>query len=224
MLSNFELSVAIKGFIFLQIVVYITKRITSGSIKPKGSITEDGSSSSEVDREPVNPISFLISYFGFLIILVYLFRLIVHSINISWESSDLYRKAIQLPYWINYIGVFFLWFCGLLKGFIFAYNINVTPFCLPMKRGYTLATGGPYKYVRHPLYVHHVLLALSIFMMTGIIWLLVSLFCLLSLVLQAYSEEKALQKIFGKDWDDYASKTGMFIPKLFKFQRAIIKE
>jgi len=95
------------------------------------------------------------------------------------------------------------------------YKINFTPFFAPMEKGYTLATGGPYKFVRHPIYVLYVLSAPSFFLMTGIKWFVVSLICYLSFIFQAYYEEKALKNIFGSAYEDYASKTGMFFPKLF---------
>ena len=83
-----------------------------------------------------------------------------------------------------------------------------------MKEGYTLATGGPYKFVRHPKYLSEILTALSLLMMTGIKVLIIGFICFLFFVIHAYSEEKALKKIFGQVWENYASKTGMFIPRL----------
>ena len=103
-----------------------------------------------------------------------------------------------------------------IKASVKVFNINLTPCFMPMKEGYTLATGGPYKFVRHPKYLSEILTVLSLFMMTGIKELIIGFICWLFIVFQANSEEKALQKIFGKDWDDYASQTGMFIPKLTK--------
>jgi len=186
-----------------------------GSKKPKGSICEEVNLYSETERVTGNPIWWGIAIIGRFINIVIVLKLIGHCFYNSWESSELYKQAIQLPIWVNYIGISILWFCGLLMGSIWAYNINLTPFCLPMKKDYTLATGGPYRFVRHPLYTFYVLTTISLFMMTGIKWLIISLLCHLSCIPQAYSEEIALQKIFGKYYDDYASKTGMFLPKLF---------
>ena len=214
MLSNNELSFAIFGCLIIFIVTYVSLRIMRGSKIPKGSILENDSSSSEVNRTPVNPIALLIIFIGAAIVVIHFVMLFGHCLSNSWESSDLYAQAIRFPVCINYIGIIIALLCQLLKAFALVYNINFTPAFLPMKEGYTLATGGPYKFVRHPKYLCDILGVLSLFMMTGIKVLIIGFICVLFFVFQAYSEEKALQKIFGKDWDAYASKTGMFIPKL----------
>jgi len=213
LLNHNELSFAIFGNIVILIVTYVVLRIQRGSKKPRGSISEDVKSSSEVNRLPANPV-LLIACIGWIICVITYLRLFGHCFNNSWESSDLYKQAIQFPILVNYIGIAVLWFCGSLKASVLVYNINFTPCILPMKKGYTLATGGPYRCVRHPKYLHDILAALSLFMMTGIQELAIGLLCCFAFIFQAYSEEKALRKIFGKAWKDYASQTGMFIPKM----------
>ena len=215
MLSNFELSFAIIGSIVIQIVTYAILKINRGSKKPKGTILENVKSNPEAGRATGNPILWTIALIGLCVYFILLIKLIGHCLSNSWETSNLYRYAIRFPIWVNYIGIVIILFSGFLKGGIMIYNINFTPFFFPMKKDYTLATGGPYKFVRHPIYVLHVLWALSLFLMTGIQWFIVSLVCYLSYILQAYYEENALKKIFGAAYNDYASKTGMFFPKLF---------
>lgn len=215
MLSNFELSTAIVGAIVIQIAAYVILRILRGSRKPKGSISEDENQDPAPNRVTGNPILWLIAVIGLVIYYSTGLRLIGYCLSNSWESSNLYKQAIVFPIWVNYIGITLLWVSGLLKGSIFVYNINKTPFFIPMKKGYTLATGGPYRFVRHPTYLLYVLSALSIFLMTGIQTLIISLFCYLSFIPQAYYEEKALKEIFGEHYNNYALKTGMFLPKLF---------
>ena len=219
MLGNFELSTAIVGAIVIQIAAYVILRIVRGSKRPKGSISEDKNQDPAPNRVTGNPILWLIAVIGLIIYFSTGLRLIVYCLSNSWESSNLYKQAFVFPIWVNYIGIVLLWFSGLLKGTIWAFNINLTPFFSPMKKGYTLATGGPYRFVRHPLYTVYFLATISLFMITGIKWFMLSFLFLLACIPQAYSEETVLRKIFGKYYENYASKTGMFIPKLFKFQR-----
>jgi len=64
------------------------------------------------------------------------------------------------------------------------------------------------------MYVSKVLLGLFIFLATGI-WLTVfTLIAVVSLPAQARGEEKMLHDMFGKVFDDYAAKTGRFLPKI----------
>jgi len=215
MLSNFELSMAIIVTILIQIVTYVILRIKRGAKQPVGSISEQTNPQSEANRTTGNPILWLIAMTGLTIYFITVLRLLGYCLSTSWESSKFYKQAIQFPIWVNYVGITVLWFSGILKGTIMVYNINFTLFFMPMKKDFILATGGPYRFVRHPAYVLHVLWALSVFLMTGIQLLLISLFCYLSYILQAYYEEKALKEIFGDSYRNYASKTGMFFPKLF---------
>jgi len=215
MLTNFELSFTIIGSIVIQVITYVILRIKKGSNKPDGTIVENDSSASQTGRITVNPLLWAIALFGLCVYFIIVIRLIGHCLTSSWESSNLYTQAIRFPIWVNYTGIAVIFFSGILKGSIMIYNINFTPFFFPMKKNYMLATGGPYKFVRHPIYVLHVLWALSFFLMTGIQWFIISFVCYLSYIPQAYCEEKALQKIFGSTYDDYKSKTGMFFPKLF---------
>lgn len=215
MLTNFELSFAIFGSIIIQIITYVILRIKRGSKKPKGTILENGKSNPEAGRKTGNPILWTITFVGLCVYFIIVIRMIGHCLTNSWESSNLYIHAIRFPIWVNYVGIGILWLSGILKGGIMTYNINFTPFFFPMKKDYMLATGGPYKFIRHPTYVLHVLWALSLFLMTGVQWLIISLVCYLSYIPQAYYEEKALQKIFGAAYEEYASKTGIFFPKLF---------
>lgn len=215
MLSNFELSTAIVGAIVIKIAAHVILRIVRGSRKPKGSIPEDKNQDSKPNRVTGNPILWLIAVIGLILYFSTVLRLIAYCLSNSWGSSNLYKQAFVFPIWVNYIGITLLWFSELLSGSILVYNINFTPFILPMKKGYTLSTGGPYRFVRHPTYLVYILCALSIFLMTGIPSLIISLFCYLSFILQAYYEEKALKEIFGEHYNNYALKTGMFLPKLF---------
>jgi len=163
MLSNFELSFAIIGSIVIQIITHAILKINLGSNKPDGTIVENDSSASQTGRITGNSLLWAIALFGLCVYFIIVIRLIGHCLTSSWESSNLYTQAIRFPIWVNYTGIAVIFFCGILKGGIMIYNINFTPFFFPMKNDYTLATGGPYKFVRHPIYVLHALWAMSFF-------------------------------------------------------------
>ncbi|MBC8438240.1 MAG: isoprenylcysteine carboxylmethyltransferase family protein [Deltaproteobacteria bacterium] len=73
-----------------------------------------------------------------------------------------------------------------------------------------LQQGGPYKFVRHPAYAGYILAILSLFLTTGVLWLLAVLIVLPFFIYQARDEEKIFREMFGSVYREYASKTGMF--------------
>ncbi len=82
--------------------------------------------------------------------------------------------------------------------------------------GHKLVTSGPYRYVRHPMY-----LGIMIAPFGGLLlfhnWtmLLVSL-GFLFLPRRARREEQALAAEFGKEWQEYARKVPAFLPNFFR--------
>ncbi len=81
-----------------------------------------------------------------------------------------------------------------------------------------LITGGPFRYVRHPVY-----LGMSIAMLGVAIalrsWLGLATVLLLFLpseVHRAFLEERGLRRKFGRQWETYANRTGFFLPRLVK--------
>ena len=82
--------------------------------------------------------------------------------------------------------------------------------------GHELATGGPFRLVRHPIYAGLDLLALgsAIWAPTAIVW---TGFALLALGsdLRARAEERLLLAAFGEAYRAYAAKTKRFLPGIY---------
>jgi protein-S-isoprenylcysteine O-methyltransferase Ste14 len=78
----------------------------------------------------------------------------------------------------------------------------------------TLISHGPYRFVRHPLYLGAILETIGLPLAFNSFWaLLPALFLFLPLEIQrAYFEEKYLRQIFGHDYDEFAKRTWAFIP------------
>ena len=142
----------------------------------------------------------------------------IYTISFLFPSVDLYRYIspiiIDLPPMLNWIGIAGMWLCYALGAWTLMYNVNFTPCTQPMKARYVLATGGPYSYVRHPIYLGESLGTIFAFLATGV-W--VNVFGVVSwfaLVEQAKAEEASLERRFGKIYTDYMKRTGRFLPKL----------
>lgn len=79
-----------------------------------------------------------------------------------------------------------------------------------------VTTGGPYAYVRHPLYCGTFFITLAYGLMSGLWWslaVLIPLYLVLHLVAVA-SEEKNMCELFGESYREYARRVGRFLPRL----------
>lgn len=85
-----------------------------------------------------------------------------------------------------------------------------------LEKGHELATGGPFRFLRHPIYAGLNLLALgtAIWAPTPITWVGFALIAIGS-DLRARSEEKLLKDVFGQVYRDYLQRTKRFIPGIY---------
>lgn len=89
-------------------------------------------------------------------------------------------------------------------------------FLAKLDRGHQLVTNGPFRLMRHPIYMGLNLLALgsAVWVPTMIMWAaLVLMF--LGGDLRARAEEKLLEQAFGEDYKAYCARTRRFIPRIY---------
>ena len=84
----------------------------------------------------------------------------------------------------------------------------------------TLVKNGPYRYVRHPIYLFQIamLLGAILFLPTpfSFILLFVHLLCV---VIKAVDEEAYLLRVHGSEYQVYLSSTGRLLPKISQLLR-----
>ena len=82
--------------------------------------------------------------------------------------------------------------------------------------GHELATGGPYGFLRHPLYMGFNLLALgtALWMPATLVWMGFVLIVIGS-DLRARAEERILRKAFGSVYLEYCTRVRRFIPGIY---------
>lgn len=82
--------------------------------------------------------------------------------------------------------------------------------------GHRLTTDGPFRFVRHPLYLGMNLLALgsAVWVPTPLVWSGFALM-LLGSDLRARSEEALLHRAFGPTYADYCTRTKRFVPGVY---------
>jgi len=124
--------------------------------------------------------------------------------------------GLPLPAWSRWAGIFIgylnlplLWWIERTLGL----NFNTT---LHVRAGHTLVTGGPYRWVRHPMYT-------SLFLFT-LAWLLASANWLVGLpgviglsvivINRIQAEEAVMLEQFGEQYRAYMQHTGRFLPRL----------
>ncbi len=77
-----------------------------------------------------------------------------------------------------------------------------------------LVTDGPYKYVRHPMYVSMYILLFGLgFVFFSGFWFFFMIMFIPLWYIDCMLEEIQMTDLWGQNYRDYARKTGMFIPK-----------
>ncbi|MBI2757784.1 MAG: isoprenylcysteine carboxylmethyltransferase family protein [Chloroflexi bacterium] len=125
---------------------------------------------------------------------------------------------LPLPQWSQWLGVVLggvslplLAWTQLALGSNFSTTLHV-------RQEHTLVTGGPYRYVRHPMYTA-LFLSLSVILLLTRNWLvggipLVGL-CVI-LLMRLPREERAMIERFGNAYREYMKRTGRFFPRVIR--------
>lgn len=80
-----------------------------------------------------------------------------------------------------------------------------------------IAISGPYKYIRHPIYVSIYILSTGLgFIFFAWFWFIVMITFMPLWYLECRNEEKEMIKLHGEEYIDYRKRTGMFLPGIMK--------
>lgn len=102
----------------------------------------------------------------------------------------------------------FAWAVAFLKG---GFLGNVEPV------SDAVVTQGPYKFVRHPVYLGMVVATVGLVIALSSLWGLLAtlLFFTPTAIYRARLEEDAMARKFGREWDDYVSRTSFMLPRIY---------
>lgn len=103
------------------------------------------------------------------------------------------------------------------------YNLNIIvagKYLRPAPSGtlgsHKLVQKGPFRFIRHPLYVSYIFILIGLSLTLHTYWLLVPALCIIiGIYPTAKAEEEKLIEQFGEEYIKYKQKVGMFFPKLF---------
>ncbi|URA09823.1 methyltransferase family protein [Thermospira aquatica] len=130
----------------------------------------------------------------------------------EWSLLWMTHPVVPLTEWLG-IGMS-CFAIGLIFWAHAALGENFSP---SLGKAYRLVQEGPYRYIRHPIYVGYIGLFLAVDLMTG--WWLMALLgelILLSLVLWRLPlEEGYLEETFQDAYHSYARRTKRFLPGIF---------
>ena len=106
-------------------------------------------------------------------------------------------------------------------GFLLLFWVHLTLGCnwspfLEISKGHVLVTGGPYRWVRHPLYLAFYVMAVGQWLLTAN-WFVGFLGVLLWSVFylaRVGHEEKMMLDFFGREYKEYMERTGRLLPKI----------
>lgn len=128
-----------------------------------------------------------------------------------WSGVPSYL-VVNLPTWMNWIGLAGIWVEMAWGCAVMYYNVNYLPLTRSIPSRYVLATGGPYRIVRHPMYLAYLILNISLFLATGFLILGVVALGWLTVRKQMAAEEAALHIMFGEVYNNYLTRTSQLLP------------
>ncbi len=167
----------------------------------------------------------LLLIFNGLIIILYLIRHKAQSTCKSWFANFMAFLGTCLPLLLNYLskpetinpGVVLVGDSLIVSGMVFCVyslghlgrNFSVIP------QARKMVQSGPYKFVRHPLYLGELISSLGSVLVTVTFSRMLFFFCLVFCqVYRAVQEEKILNSVFP-EYQSYRSKTARFLPRIF---------
>jgi protein-S-isoprenylcysteine O-methyltransferase Ste14 len=191
-------------FRILAVVIFIVGAVVSGYHRLKAD-RETGERASLKDEGWLILIPLRLSgLLGWLAVFAFM-------LNPGWMAWS----RVDLPEWARWLGVILGILADLMGYWIFSnLGTNVTPTVVTRTRAHLVASG-PYRWIRHPLYVMGLIGFLG-FALLAENWFiaLTAVLVFVVLVVRTRKEEAKLIEKFGDEYREYMKHTGAFLPKI----------
>lgn len=137
--------------------------------------------------------------------------LLIYLANPAWVSW----ARLPLPLWLRWLGgAIAAAMLPLIYWVLSTIGRNISP-TQATREGHQLVTGGPYHYVRHPLYTVGMIFWLALTLVTAV-WPIIiglGLAFLIIFLWRTPREEANLIELFGDDYRHYMERTGRYLPR-----------
>jgi protein-S-isoprenylcysteine O-methyltransferase Ste14 len=143
--------------------------------------------------------------------LVFIAGLLVSALDRSVNQQESFglTATVVLGGTMLIVGLGLYFASRLYLGRFFSERVKIRP-------DHRLITEGPYRYIRHPIYLAEMLCFLSIAVIFGSLYGLAIMLVIVPMLLYRIGyEEKVMSAEFGREYDDYARKTWKLIPMLY---------
>ena len=142
---------------------------------------------------------------------IFIITALVWAAAVSGHTWIGYQISQHRP-WLKILGL--VLFYGGLGLAIWARKYLGKNWGMPMavKEDPQLVTGGPYAFVRHPIYAGLICAALGTFLALTLAWLLVFLLTAVYFIYSAVQEDKIMARQFPKTYPAYKRRTKMLVP------------
>lgn len=130
---------------------------------------------------------------------------------VGWAAIPLPGELRWAGLALGYANLPLLWWIEATLG----RNFNTT---LHLRKGHTLVTTGPYRWVRHPMYTSLFIFTIAL-LFASANWLigLPLVLSLIAIVVNRIDREEALMiETFGDEYHKYMKRTGRFFPRLVR--------
>ncbi len=148
---------------------------------------------------------------GFRMLAIVYLVLILYSLTSWFDFAHLeFSDGLRWGGGLFFLMIYFILFvsCHVILGKHWSPLVEI-------HQDHVLMTTGPYRFVRHPMYLSFFLSSVGIFVLTAN-WLLFALYTLSVLfmyVARVGSEEEIMVEKFGDEYRDYMRRTGRLLPK-----------
>ena len=143
--------------------------------------------------------------------------IVAYTVCFGIIAGEFWKYPPQAITTAAYVGIGFIFVGGLLRILSRQELDRFFTFKVIIQEGHKLITSGPYRFIRHPVYLGNIfiILGIALALKTRFGLIAILLFFIPAILYRVAAEEKLLYDEFGKEYLTYMEKTKKLIPYLY---------